>query len=31
MIGKMKEKNLKWQKITAKELIDLMEYFNQGN
>jgi len=31
MIGKMKEKNIKWQKITDKELIDLMEYFNQGH
>jgi cytochrome c2 len=30
MIGRMKEKNIKWQKITDKELIDLMEYFNQG-
>ena len=31
MIGKMKERNLKWQKITSKELIDLMEYFNHGD
>ena len=31
MIGKMKEKNIKWQKLTEKELIDLMEYFNQGH
>ena len=31
MIGKMKEKNLRWQKITGKELIDLMEYLNQGD
>jgi len=31
MIGKMKEKNIKWQKITDKELINLMEYFNKGD
>ncbi len=31
MIGKMKEKKLKWQKLTDKELIDLMEYFNHGD
>jgi len=31
MIGSMKEKNIKWQKITDKELINLMEYFNQGD
>lgn len=31
MIGRMKEKNLNWQKITDKELIDLMEYLNQGH
>lgn len=31
MIGSMKEKNIKWQKISDKELIDLMEYFNQGD
>jgi len=31
MIGKMKEKNLRWQRITDKELIDLMEYLNQGD
>lgn len=31
MIGSMKEKNIKWQKITDRELIDLMEYFKQGD
>jgi cytochrome c2 len=31
MIGRMKEKNIKWQNIAEKELIDLMEYFNQGD
>jgi cytochrome c2 len=31
MIGRMKEKNIKWQKITDKDLINLMEYFNQGD
>ncbi|HLA28444.1 MAG TPA: c-type cytochrome [Syntrophales bacterium] len=31
MIGSMKEKNIKWQKITDKELINLMEYINQGD
>jgi len=31
MIGRMKEKGIKWQKINDKELIDLMEYFNRGD
>ncbi len=31
MIGKMKEKKLNWHKIGDKELIDLMEYLNQGD
>ncbi|MCG6537977.1 MAG: c-type cytochrome, partial [Syntrophales bacterium LBB04] len=31
MIGRMKEKNIKWRKITDKDLINLMEYFNQGD
>lgn len=31
MIARMKEKNIKWQKITDKELINIMEYFNQGD
>ena len=31
MIGNMKEKNIKWQRITDKELINLMEYLNQGD
>jgi hypothetical protein len=31
MIGKMKEKKLNWQKISDKELVDLMEYLNQGD
>jgi mono/diheme cytochrome c family protein len=30
MIGKMKEKNIGWRTITDKELVDLMEYLNQG-
>ncbi len=30
MIGKMKERNIRWQKMTDKELIDLMEYLKQG-
>ena len=30
MIGNMKEKNIKWQRITDKELINLIEYFNKG-
>lgn len=28
MIGIMKERNIKWQKITDKELIDLIAYFD---
>ena len=31
MIGRMKEKNIKWQQITDKELINIMEYFNKGD
>jgi cytochrome c2 len=31
MIQKMKEKNIRWQRITDKELINLMEYLNQGD
>ncbi|MCG6536467.1 MAG: cytochrome c, partial [Syntrophales bacterium LBB04] len=31
MIGEMKERNIRWQKITDKELIDLMEYLNRGD
>ena len=31
MIGRMKEKNIKWRKITDKDLINLMAYFNQGD
>ncbi len=31
MIGKMREKNLKWNKLSDKELIDLMEYLNRGD
>ena len=31
MIGIMKEKNIKWQKITDKELIDLIAYFDPGD
>lgn len=30
MIAKMKEKNIEWQKLTGKELVDLMEYLNRG-
>jgi len=31
MMGRMKEKNIKWRKITDKDLINLMAYFNQGD
>jgi cytochrome c2 len=31
LIGRMKAKNIGWQKITDKELINLMEYLNQGD
>jgi cytochrome c2 len=31
MIGIMKERNIKWQKITDKELIDLIAYFDKGD
>ena len=31
MIGRMKEKNIKWRKVTDKDLINLMAYFNQGD
>lgn len=31
MIARIKEKNINWQKLAEKELIDLMEYFNQGD
>ena len=31
MIGNMREKDIKWQRITDKELINLMGYFNQGD
>lgn len=31
MMGIMKGKNIKWQKISDNELINLMEYFNKGD
>jgi cytochrome c2 len=31
MIAIMKERNIKWRKITDKELIDLVAYFNEGD
>jgi len=31
MIGKMREMGVKWQKLTDRELVNMMEYFNRGD